>query len=70
VSTGSFVETTDGSGNLPAHTLFILSPDILGPRFAVASSTPQAKAPFLVVPGTAEPGGSSGSFLFRSEDPS
>jgi hypothetical protein len=69
VSSGSFAEMTDGSGDLPAHWLYILSPDILGPRYAIASSSPQATAPFLVVPDTAKPGGDSGSFLFRSEGP-
>jgi hypothetical protein len=68
--------TADGSGKFPAagHVvqLFILTPDVLGPRFAVATApgNPAAKAPFLVIPNSAEPGGgSSDSFLFRSEGP-
>ena len=69
ISTGSVVVTTDSHGNLPATQLYILTPDILGPRYAVASSTPPAKAPFLVVPSTSEPGGDAGVFLFRSEGP-
>jgi hypothetical protein len=67
ISTGSIVVTTDSRGNLPPSLLYILTPDILGPRFAVASSTPQVEAPFLVVPSTAEPGGDDGSYLFRTE---
>ncbi len=66
-STGSIVVTSDAHGNLPTSQLMILTPDVLGPRFAVASSTPQAKAPFLVVPSTDEPGGNDGAVLFRSE---
>ena len=69
ISTGSVVVTTDSHGNLPASQLYILTPDILGQRYAVASSTPLAKAPFLVVPSTSEPGGDAGVFLFRSEGP-
>ena len=69
LSTGSVVIQSDNNGNLPATPLDILTPDILGPRFATASSTPQATAPFLVVPGDSEPGGNDASFLFRSEGP-
>lgn len=69
VSTGSIVVTTDPHGNLGPTQLPILIPDVLGSRFAVASSTPAAKAAFLVVPGTAEPGGSQGIYLFRSDGP-
>jgi hypothetical protein len=70
-NSGSFTEKSDGSGNLHPDTLFVLTPDILGPRNAVAtaSGAPNAQAPFLVVPGTAEPGGNSGDVLFRSEGP-
>jgi hypothetical protein len=69
VSTGSIVVTSDPHGNLAPTPLPILIPDVLGPRFAVASSSPQAKAAFLVVPGTAEPGGDQGVgvYLFRAE---
>jgi hypothetical protein len=67
VSTGSVVVTPDALGNLPATQMFILTPDVLGPRFAVASSTPAVEAPFLVVPGTMQPGGDDASLLFRSE---
>jgi PKD repeat protein len=69
VSTGSVVIVADSSGNLPPSQLLILTPDVLGPRFAQASSTPQATAPFLVVPSTSEPGGDDGGLLFRSEGP-
>jgi PKD repeat protein len=69
LSTGSIVVTTDSKGNLPASPLYILTPDILGQRYAVASSTPPVKAPFLVVPSTSEPGGDAGIYLFRSEGP-
>jgi hypothetical protein len=69
VSSGSIVVTTDSHGNLPASPLYILTPDILGQRYAVASSTPSVRAPFLVVPSTSEPGGDSGVYLFRSEGP-
>lgn len=70
--TGSFAETTDAHGNLPAHELDLLTPDLLGPRsaFAVIAGTPlpSAAADFLVVPNTAEPGGGD-RLLFRSEGP-
>jgi PKD domain len=67
VSTGSVVITSNAKGDLPPSPLITLIPDVLGPRYAVASTTPPVKAPFLVVPGTAEPGGDDGSYLFRSE---
>jgi hypothetical protein len=69
VSTGSVVIVADNNGNLPPSQLLILTPDVLGPRFAQASSTPQATAPFLVVPSTSEPGGDDAGLLFRSEGP-
>jgi chitodextrinase len=68
-STGSVVIMADAQGNLPPSQLDILTPDVLGPRDAVASSTPPASAAFLVVPSDSEPGGGSGDFLFRSEGP-
>jgi hypothetical protein len=69
VSTGSAVITSDATGNLPPTVLPILVPDVLGPRTVVASGSPPATAPFLVVPGSAEPGGSRGNYLFRTEGP-
>jgi hypothetical protein len=69
VSTGSVAITADAHGNLPPRTLLILTPDVLGPRFARASSSPPATAPFLVVPSTSEPGGDNAGLLFRSEGP-
>jgi hypothetical protein len=69
VSTGSVVITADQHGNLPPRSLLILTPDVLGPRFARASSSPPATAPFLVVPSTSEPGGDNAGLLFRSEGP-
>jgi hypothetical protein len=69
VSTGSVVIVADSNGNLPPSPFLILTPDVLGPRFAQASSTPQATAPFLVVPTTSEPGGDDAGLLFRSEGP-
>jgi hypothetical protein len=69
VSTGSVVITADQHGNLPPRSLLILTPDVLGPRLARASSSPPATAPFLVVPSTSEPGGDNGGLLFRSEGP-
>jgi hypothetical protein len=69
VSTGSVVIVADKNGNLRPSTLLILTPDVLGPRFAQASSTPSARAPFLVVPATSEPGGDNAGLLFRSEGP-
>jgi hypothetical protein len=69
-NTGSYTEMTDAHGNLPAHEIFVLIPDVLGPRFATATSggsTPVAKGPFLVVPGDGEPGGNSASVFFRAE---
>jgi hypothetical protein len=68
-STGSIVITANALGDLPPAELVILTPDVLGPRFAVASSTPPASAPFLVVPSTSEPGGDNAGLLFRSEGP-
>ena len=68
-STGSVVIVADAQGDLPPTQLDILTPDVLGPRDAVASSTPPTSAPFLVVPSDSEPGGGSGDFLFRSEGP-
>jgi hypothetical protein len=67
VSVGSVSVRTDARGNLPPSQLLILAPDILGPRLAVALSTPSAHAAFLVVPNTMEPGGGQGVSLFRSE---
>jgi len=60
---------TDAHGNLPSHVFYILIPDILGPRQAVATTTgvPAAKANFLVVIRTSEPGGSLGAAFFRAE---
>jgi hypothetical protein len=69
VSSGSVPIHADGSGNLFPTVLPVLVPDVLGPRFAVASSTPPAQAPFLVVPGSSEPGGHEGTYMFRSEGP-
>lgn len=69
VSTGSVIIHSDGSGDLGPTILPILVPDVLGPRQAVASGIPPASAPFLVVPGSAEPGGDRGSYLFRTEGP-
>ena len=70
VSTGSVMVIADSHGNLPPNTqMLILTPDILGPRMAVANTNPEAKAAFLVVPNTAEPGGDNAVFLFRSEGP-
>jgi PKD domain len=68
-STGSVVIIADAQGRLPPSQLLILTPDVLGPRFAQASSTPQAVAPFLVVPSDSEPGGDNAGLLFRSEGP-
>ena len=67
-TTGAFTATTDRHGNLVGQ-LYILTPDILGPRLALAQGYPDAKAKFLVVPGDAEPGGNTGSYLFRTEGP-
>jgi PKD domain len=68
VSVGSLVVHSDPSGTLPPRQLILLTPDLLGPRFAEAVGT-TAKAKLLVVPGTSEPGGSDRSYLFRSEGP-
>lgn len=71
-NTGSYTEMTDAHGNLPSHVFYILVPDILGPRQAVATTTgvpavPAAKANFLVVIRTSEPGGGLGAAFFRAE---
>jgi hypothetical protein len=68
VSSGSAVATTDAAGNLTTQ-LLILVPDVLGPRYAMVASFPGATAPFLVVAGGVEPGGSSANPVFRSESP-
>ena len=68
VSTGSVVIMSDGSGNLPPTALPVLVPDVLGPRFAVAAGT-AARAAFLVVPESSEPGGPGGGMLFRTQGP-
>jgi hypothetical protein len=68
VSVGSVVIMSDSHGALPPRPLILLSPDLLGPRYAEAVGTP-AKASFLVVPNTSEPGGDAGSFMFRTEEP-
>ena len=67
---GSYTEMTDAHGNLPAHVFYILVPDILGARQAVATTpgVPTAKANFLVVIRTSEPGGGGlGAAFFRAE---
>jgi PKD repeat protein len=71
VSSGSVAVTSTASGTLPPSVLYILVPDVLGPRQAVSSAkgAPAAQAGFLVVPSTAEPGGSRNHYLFRSEGP-
>jgi hypothetical protein len=69
VSTGAVEITADIHGDLPPTSLAILTPDVLGPRYAETSSRPRAAAPFLVVPDNSEPGGDSASLLFRSEGP-
>ncbi len=66
VSTGSVVIVADALGNLPPSQLLVLTPDVLGPRLAIASSAPPAIAPFLVVPSDSEPDGGA---LIRSEGP-
>ena len=70
-NTGSYTEMTDAHGNLPSQVFYILVPDVLGPRQAIAttSGVPPAKANFLVVIRTAQPGGggSLGAAFFRSE---
>lgn len=71
-NTATFTESTDGHGNLPAHKIDILTPDVLGARKANATTLgapATAQANFLVVPNTAEPGGDRATFLFRSEGP-
>jgi hypothetical protein len=69
LSTGSVDITADAHGNLPPTPLQVLTPDVLGPRAAVASSAPPATAQFLVVPADSEPGGDNAGMLFRSEGP-
>ena len=71
-NTGSYTEVTDAHGNLPSQVFYILTPDILGLRQAVATTSgtptvPVAKANFLVVIRTSEPGGSLGAAFFRAE---
>lgn len=68
VSSGSSVATTDGAGDLSTQ-LLILTPDVLGPRYAMVASFSGATAPFLVVADGVEPGGSGASPVFRSESP-
>jgi hypothetical protein len=61
------VAKTGASGNLTA-ILPILVPDVLGPRFAVAAGY-KSDAPFLVVPGSSQPGGEDANPIFRTEGP-
>jgi hypothetical protein len=68
VSSGAAVTTTDAAGDLITQ-LLILVPDVLGPRYAMVASFPGATAPFLVVAGGVEPGGSNADPVFRSESP-
>jgi hypothetical protein len=58
----------DASGNFTTEMIIIV-PDILGPRHAQAAGYPTATAAFLVVPDSAQPGGSNAALLFRSEGP-
>ncbi len=67
VSTGSVVTRTNSKGQLKA-TLMILIPDVLGPRDANAKGY-RASAPFLVVPGSGQPGGSDPDPIYRTESP-
>jgi PKD repeat protein len=67
LSSGLVVAKTDASGNLTA-ILPILVPDVLGPRFAVAAGY-KSDAPFLVVPGSSQPGGEDANPIFRTEGP-
>ena len=67
LSTGSVVVRTNARGQLTA-TLILLVPDVLGPRSADAVGY-KARAPFLVVPNTTQPGGSDANPIFRTEGP-
>jgi hypothetical protein len=67
LSTGSVVAKTNSQGQFVA-TLTILIPDVLGPRSAVADGY-RARAAFLVVPGSTQPGGSDADPIFRTEGP-
>jgi hypothetical protein len=67
ISVGSVAVRTDGSGDLRT-VLVILLPDVLGPRDAVARGY-KAKAAFLVVPSSSQPGGSDANPIFRTEGP-
>ena len=58
---------TNSKGQLKG-TLILLIPDILGPRFAVARSY-TAKAAFLVVANSSQPGGSDATPIYRTEGP-
>jgi hypothetical protein len=66
---GSYTEMSDAHGNLPAHVFYVLVPDILGTRQAIATTpgVPAAQAKFLVVIRTSEPGGGLGAAFFRAE---
>jgi len=64
--TGSVTATSTASGLFLAQ-MYILTPDVLGPRTAQAAGYPTAQAQFLVVPGTSEPGGDNPELLFRNE---
>jgi hypothetical protein len=67
LSTGSDQVRTNAKGELSA-TLILLIPDILGPRLAEAKGY-TAKASFLVVPNSSQPGGSDANPIFRTEGP-
>jgi hypothetical protein len=67
ISTGSVVVKTNAKGELTA-VLTILVPDVLGPRAALAKGY-TARAPFLVVPDSSQPGGSDANPIYRTEGP-
>jgi hypothetical protein len=67
ISTGSIEVHTNAKGQL-SGTLILLIPDILGPRMAEAKGY-KAKASFLVVPDSSQPGGSDANPIYRTEGP-
>ena len=66
-STAAVTVRTNARGVLRT-TLFILVPDVLGPRLAEAKGY-RATAKFLVVPNTSQPGGNDANPIYRTEGP-
>jgi hypothetical protein len=63
VGVGSTQVTTSATGTFSVQ-LLVMSEDMPGNRFAQVPTFPTAIAPFLVVPGSLQPGGDDFSLLY------